>query len=558
MIGTIRKHSALLWWTIIPLTIISFVWYMGSAPSRSGRGGAGGGNDFGRIYGKTVTQENYEAARDDYYLYHWLHFGGVWPDKDPNLSKSELERQIFFRLLLIRKAENLGIQVGDDAVVVAANEMLRSIGRNGQPVPMDSFIKQVLTPENLTDADFERFVRHDLALQELIGVIGVPGELVTHQEAEGFYNREHQEISAQVIFFSASNYLSQVTTTPEAVAQFYTNFLAAYRLPERVAVNYVAFETTNFLEQAKAEWAKTNFEEYVDAAFRQNGLSAFPGAKTEADAKSQIRETLIQRRAQADAGAQANEFATVLFAMDPPKAENLNVVAKQKGLTVRTTAPFAADFGPTEFLAPADFTKAAFQLSAEVPLAEPVAGTDAVYLLALAKQLPSEIPPLDQIRARVVSDFQFRSAAQMAQNKATNFVHNLQTQMTAGHTFASVCVAAGLTPETLPAFSLGTQDLPALGNRAELNQIKQAAFTTPVGHASDFVQTGDGGFVLYVQSQLPVDEAAKNVAMPQFLAQLRRARENEAFNQWLTIEANRELRNVPMLQSQAAPDSSAN
>jgi hypothetical protein len=267
---------------------------------------------------------------------------------------------------------------------------------------------------------------------------------------------------------------------------------------------------------------------------------------------------LIQRRALADAREQANEFASVLFAMDPPKAENLNVVAKQKGLAVRTTAPFAADFGPTEFLAPADFTKKAFELSSDVPLAEPVVGTDAIYLIALARQLPSEIPPLDEIRARVVGDFQFRSAALLAQSKATNFVHNLQTQMTAAHTFASVCVASGLTPETLPPFSLSTQELPELGNRAELNQIKQAVFTTPVGQASDFVQTSDGGFVIYVQSLLPVDEAVKNADMPQFLAQLRRSRENEAFNQWLTIEANRELRSVPMLQQQVTADPSAN
>jgi hypothetical protein len=547
MIGTIRKHSALLWWTVIPLVIISFVLYMGSAPTRSGRGGGGGGSDFGRIYGRPVTQENYEAAKDDFFLYHWLHFGGEWPDKDPSLSKVELERQIYFRLLLNRKADSLGIQIGDDAAVAAANEMLRTLGRNGQPVPMDTFIKQVLTPENLTDADFERFIRHDLALQQLIGVVGVPGQLVTHQE-----------ISAQAVFFSASNYLSQVTNTPEAVAQFYTNFLAAYRLPNRVQVNYVAFETTNFLAQAKAEWAKTNFEEYVDAAFRQNGLGAFPGAKTEDDAKAQIRETLIQRRALADAREQANDFANVLFAMDPPKAENLDVVAKQKGVVVRTTAPFAADFGPSEFPAPADFTKAAFQLSPEVPLAEPVVGPDGIYLIALARQLPSEIPPLDQIHARVVGDFQNRSAALLAQKQATNFMVTLKVRMAVGQSFASACVAAGFTPETLPPFSLSTQELLVLGNRAELNQIKQAVFTTPVGQASEFVQTSDGGFVVYVKSLLPVDEAAKNADMPQFLAQLRHARENEAFNQWLTIEANRELRNIPFLQQQAAADQPAN
>ncbi len=546
MIGTIRKHSALLWWTIIPIVIISFVSYMGMAPTRSGRGGAGG-NDFGTIYGHTVTQENYQTARNDFFLYYSMHYG-EWPDKNANLSKSELEREIYVRLLLSRKADSLGIQVSDEATVAAAKEMLRSIGRNGQPVPMDSFIKQVLTPAGLTDADFERFVRDDLALQQLIGVVGLAGQLVTPQDAGDFYNREHQEISAQAVFFSASNYLSQVTSTPEAVGQFYTNFLAAYRLPDRVQVNYVAFEATNYLAQAKAEWAKTNFEEYVDATFRQNGLTAFPGAKTEDDAKVQIREALIKRRALADAREKANDFANVLFAMDPAKAENLNVVAKQKGIVVHTTAPFAADYGPEEFLAPAAFTKAAFTLNSDVPLAEPVVGPDGIYLLALARQLPSEIPPLEQIRARVASDFQFRSAALLALNKGTNFARALVGQLAAGRSFAAVCVAAGLVPQNLPAFSLSTTALPELGERAELNQLKQAAFTTPPGRASEFMQTSDGGFVIFVQSLLPMDEAEKNAAMPQFLAQLRRTRENEAFNEWLTVEASRELRRVPILQ----------
>jgi hypothetical protein len=480
-----------------------------------------------------------------------LHYG-EWPDKNPNLSKTELEREIFVRLLLDRKADSLGIKVSDDAAVAAANDLLRSIGRNGQAVPMDTFLTQVLTPAGLTDADFARFVHHDLALQQLIGVMGLPGQLVTPQEAAGFYDREHQEISVQAVFFSASNYLSQVTATPDAVAEFYTNYLAAYRLPDRVQVNYVAFETSNFLAQAKAEWAKTNFEEYVNAAFRQNGLAAFPGAKTEDDAKAQIRETLIKRRALADARDQANDFANVLFAMDPPKAENLAVVARQKGLTVRTTTPFAADYGPAEFSAPADFTKKAFELTPDVPLAEPVVGADGIYLIALAKQLPSEIPPLEQIRARVAGDFKFRSAALLALNQGTNFVRTLQDQMAAGKSFASICAAAGLTPQTLPPFSLSTPELPGFSDRDELSQLKQAAFTTPTGRASGFVQTSDGGFVVYVQALLPVNEATKNADLPQFLAQLRRTRENEAFNEWLTVEANRELRNVPILQQTAA------
>ena len=95
-----------------------------------------------------------------------------------------------------------------------------------------------------------------------IQTIGLAGALITPQEAAAIYQREHQELSAQIVFFSASNYLVvRSPVTPEAIAQFYTNYLAEYRLPDRVQVNYVEFKVTNFLAQAKAEWAKTNFDD---------------------------------------------------------------------------------------------------------------------------------------------------------------------------------------------------------------------------------------------------------------------------------------------------------
>ena len=40
--------------------------------------------------------------------------------------------------------------------------------------------------------------------------MGLTGELITPQEAAAVYQREHQELSAQIVFFSASNYLASV------------------------------------------------------------------------------------------------------------------------------------------------------------------------------------------------------------------------------------------------------------------------------------------------------------------------------------------------------------
>jgi len=46
------------------------------------------------------------------------------------------------------------------------------------------------------------------------------------------------------------------------------------------------------------------------------------------------------------------------------------------------TAPFAAKFGPEEFTAPEGFIKSAFALSPDEPFAGPIAGPNAVYVIA--------------------------------------------------------------------------------------------------------------------------------------------------------------------------------
>jgi parvulin-like peptidyl-prolyl isomerase len=548
MIGTIRKHSGWLWFVIIAATVISFI-YWGAGPSRMGGGGGGrvASVDFGTIYGHKVTQQAFIDARNDFDLFYWFR-SGEWPEKNANFSEPELEREVYIRLMLAQKANDLGIYVGNDEVVTAANEMLRSLGRNGQAVPLSEFVKQVLQPRRLTAQDFENFVRQYLVFEQLQQAIGLTGELITPQEAAAAYQRDHQELSAQIVFFSASNYLSSVTVTPAAVAQFYTNFLAEYRLPDRVQVSYVAFEVTNYLAQARAEWARTNFDELVGAYFRQVGEN-YRNSKSPAEAKDKIREELIRDRAGNDARKDANDFANAFFNIDPAKPENLATAARQKGLPVHVTTPFADKFGPEEFTAPPGFTKAAFALSPDAPFAGPIAGPNAVYVIAFDKQLPSEIPPLDQIRERVTQEYQWREATLLARRTGTNFVRTL-TGMTADRGFASLCVAAGLEPQVLPAFSLSTPELPELGERTDLNQLKQAIFTTPVGKTSDFEATRDGGFIVYVQSRLPVDQAKMNSDLPQYLAGFRRQRQNEAFSQWVNLEANRQLRSTPVFRQQ--------
>ena len=533
------------------ITAVTFVFW--GVPSNTRNGGGRVSGDYGSIYGRKITPEAFYSAEREVYLDYFFKTGG-WPDKNPNISKRDLDEQIYVHLMLVQKAEDLGIYISDATTAAAAIQVLRSLGRNGQAVPMDVFNKQILQPEGLTAGDFKNYIRHDLAFGQLRKALGLAGEFVTPQEAAAVYERRYQELSVETVFFSASNYLASVVMTPATVAQFYTNHLAEYRLPDRVQVSYVAFEATNFQAEAEQKLSKTNLNDQVEAAYTQYGGNIFPEAKTPEEKKTRIREALILEQALADARRQANEFANAVFSQEPVRPENLDVIAKQKGLTVRVTAPFSREHGPKEFTASGNFIKAAFNLTADEPLAGPVVGSDAVFVLAFNEQLPSEIPPLDTIRSRVTQDCQFYEATLLARIAGTNFVHALTNDLAGGKSFASVCVAAGLHPEVLPPISLSTQELPEVGDRADLNQLKQTVFSTPLGKAGPFVQTGAGGFIVFVQFQLPMDQAAMNTGLPRFAATLREQRQTEAFYQWLNLEANRQLRSTSLFREPSVPD----
>ncbi len=542
MIGTIRKHSAWLWYVIAGLTIISFVWFMGSGPARNNRAGSNNTGGYGTIYGHEITPEAYENARREFFMYYWLQHG-QFPSQREGVTEADIRRESYIRLLISEKAKTLGVSVSDDAVTTAAAEILRSLGRNNQSMPMDQFVQRVLTPENLTVVDFQNYLRSDLAIQQTIMALGLPGALIAPQEAAQLYDREYQEVSAQAVFFSYSNELSKVTVTPEAVQDFYTKNQAEYREPDRVKVSYVAFELTNFLAAALEKIGKTNLDSQVETIIRQQGIDAVPGAKTAEEAKAKIREFFLRKGEIEAASKQANDFATTLYAMTPAKAENLATVAKQKGLAVQTLAPFAKGF-PPEGLTDS-FVTAAFSLSADQPFSEMVSGTDALYLIALDQQIPSAVPTLEQIRSRVSADFRAVTAQNLARNAGMIFQSNVNAQVTAGKTFAQAAVAAGATPTLLKPFSLSSGEIPEAGARAEIGALKQAAFTTPIGKVSTFFPASGGGFVLSPQNLEPVDPAKKSAALPQFLAQVRRARQNQAFNQWLQTEV-RELHDTPV------------
>lgn len=545
MFGTIRKHQTWLWVIIIAVIIVSFVVFFspytqmdtGRAPVR-----------LGSIYGDPVTEEEYVQGQRDVALQYFFMSGGRWPDEDARQMGFDIDRETFQWLLLQHKARELDIHVASDTVAQMARDMTGSFQRVGVSTPQ-AFIKQVLEPRGYTASDFERFLRRYLAIQQLMAVVGISGKLVPPEDLNAFYARERQELQTQAIFISSSNYLNQVTVTPEVLGQFFTNRLAEYRIPERVKVRYVEFPISNYLAKAEAELSKTNFAENVDLMIQRLGTNFTQFGATPEEAKERIRQDMIRSRALPDVRREAAAFANELFDIEPMNPDNLAAVAEKRGLAVKETEPFDRRTGPPGLEVSQAFATAAFALNpTNEPFAGPLVGDESVYVIAYAARLPTELPLLEQVQAKVEQDFRQAQASSLAFGQAITAHQAITNAMAQGKDFATAAREANVTPEPLPPFSLSTRTLPAVEGRMSLGDLKQMAFSTEVGKLSPAERTSDGAVMLYVESKLPVDETRRATEMPAFARNVRQSRQNEAFNQWFGKEAVQGLRDVPLAQ----------
>jgi len=556
MFGTIRKHQTWLWAVIITLTIISFVVFF-SPYSRLNANQRSAGN-FGSINGEKITAEELQHVREEVYLEYFFMSGGNWLTSEAEAKKMgfDVEQRMYGRLLLIQKMKQFGVDVSGEVAAQYANEMLRPLAQRANLPSSQAFYTQALKPRGFQLEDFDRFIRHELGIQELIATVGLSGKLVSPQEVQSLYVREHQEMSTEVVFFSASNYLASVAVTPEAVGRFYTNQMANYRLPERVQVAFVKFALSNYT--ATAEKDVTNLNEIVEANYQRLGTNY-----TAEEAKAKVREEVLRPRELAEARKEAGALAHAVFATIPedsnalPNPGNFEAVAKTNGLSVTITPPFDREEGPRGLNVGPEFVKAAFSRTPAEPFSEPILGRDAVYVMALLRRLPSEVPTLETIRDQVAADYKLTQAADLARRAGAEFAQTLSKAMADGKTFTTAAEAARLKAIQLPPFSLSSQEVAGTEEHISLNGrggLKELAFSTSPGKVSGFRPTSQGGVILFVKALLPIDEAKMKADLPGFAAYVRQSRQREAFEAWYRKEADRGLRDTPLYRpAQPAP-----
>lgn len=538
MFAGFRKYQKWIWIVAIIVVIPSFViFFSPDARWRRERRAA----ELGSIEGKPITPEEYLSARAEAYLSFFFRHG-QWPDKSDATRQFgfDEERETYGRLLMLAAIRKMNIHVSpESAAKLAAEFFQRVAGTNAPPKQVyEALYQRILRPNGLTKADFERYIRNEAAIFHLVSIAGLPGRLVTPQEAESLYRYENQEVLVDVVFFSASNFLANVAEPDDGtLSQFFTNNMANYRLKERVQVAYVKFEMTNYLAEADQQLAKiTNLTQQLREVYLKRGTNFYKDENgkvlSEQEALERIKKEYREGLALESAQKKAFEFLSKI----PENAltlPNFLSTAASNNLTVQYTEPFD-ESGPDNLRVPESFTKIAFSMTKAEPISmNPIVAEDGVYVIALRERFESTIPPLTVIKDKVIQDYKRSQAIDMAHTRGRIFYASLTNSLAMKKSFSEICLESKFTPISLPPFSRSTRALENMSLPVSLNEIKRYAFDLEPGEVSQFIPTREGGMIIYMRSKLPIDEQKMKKELPQYIASIQQSRIYEAADLWL-------------------------
>jgi hypothetical protein len=238
-------------------------------------------------------------------------------------------------------------------------------------------------------------------------------------------------------------------------------------------------------------------------------------------------------------------------------------LAKAKGLTVKTTAPFDEKDGSKEIDVQAKSLHVLFSLRENDPddkdrsllyAPSPILGsTNAVFVAGLEQRIPSQLQSLAEVHDAVVRDYRADKSMELARAAGEKFTAAAQAGLVQGQSFDAVCADENATPETLPVFTLNTPSIPAITNKTEFTHLQETAYNLMTGQPSKFTPTEDGGYVVYVKQRLAVDEAKMREELPAYLTKMREQRQIASYEEWFSREMQLHL--VPAAEMRNQPSS---
>jgi len=487
MMKFLRSQSQTVLVVVLGVIGLGFLFY-GNAGNLLTTAGGHASNDYGRIDGEDLSVADlYDAVRNtrDSIIIH----GQSERLSQPGAA-AQLAQEAWGQLLLLREADRLHIAISDKELVDYI-QSLPVFQKNGvySPEVYESRMAELKNTLHVTadagvdatantKAIFETVLRNDLRTEAVSKALFATVRS-SARDVSSQYEKYYGPATVSFVSFDPKTFVATAQVTPSDIEAEYKAHPEnpAYRTKEKRKVDYVLFLLPP--DQAK-----------------------LPDAQ-----KAAAKDALGQKALDFALAFQPEPSATGESTPPPP---DFMAEARKRGLAPATTDFFTADTPPANVPPSPAFNNAAFSLAKDNTISKVVELDNGVAVLHLVEIQPSDLRPLDEVKADIQKQLQQTKGLQAAQITAQVMAQALKSTVAKDADFKVAAAGMKLKVETLPTFvpyqvltsktPPGDPRLPTLAYA--ITSLKQGQVSDPVP-----VQGEESSLVIHLDNRAPPDPA---------------------------------------------------
>ena len=512
MLTFMRKHAKnWMMKAVLGIIIVVFVFYFGSL--QSGRQA----EVVAMVGDRAITYNDYRQAYDNLLNYYREQFQGALTDdilKSLNLKGQTLNRLIDSEILL-NEAARMGLTVTDDEIRLAITSY-PAFQRDGR---FDlSLYNQLLRYYRMTAEEFEEMKRKELTLSKVERIIREAAK-VSKREVEDLFSAQYGKINLQYVRIGVAG-MTVPEPDRETLEAFYREQGAAFRVPEKIKVRYLAFPASAYSDGDAVP------EERI-IAFYNESKDDFLFQGSDRKPLSAIREEIVKifksRRAMEQVEDQSRKAYETIY-----QERDLSTYGKENGIVVIESEWFPRNAPPEALEGVEDVEMKLASLQKGDP-ATLLRNEKGFYVLEIADINPSYQPPLEDVKKGVLKAYEGEEKRKAAHRKAEEILGKLKE----GEDFGTLAGQRGLAFSETGFFQPATSyQVPGIGDSRELSNAAAALSKgRPFPESPYFVK--DGFFIVRFKERETLDVKTFAENEDQLSKQLLQYKEDEMFLVWL-------------------------
>ncbi|MFH1406876.1 MAG: SurA N-terminal domain-containing protein [Candidatus Omnitrophota bacterium] len=436
------------------------------------RQGDTGPNYAGKLFGKKISIQEFSHYFDEVRIIALLRYGDMFPKILPQLN---LYAQTWERILLVKEAKKLGLKVSNKELVtaIAGIPLFQHKGKFND----DLYERLVQTAFRAKARDFEESIRDTLLMakvqEKIISEVNLTDDMVKEE-----YKKAHEKGRASYILIDPKEFKDQIQPSGDMLKAYYSAHKDDFRKPDQVCIEYIGLDFSK---------------------------------DTESSAKKTIED----------------------ISYEAVETSNLEELSKKYNASYGKTDFFAQNEPIAQLGYRPEITFAAFMLD-ENEISDIIKTQKGYYVIRLIAKKPSYIPGYEEIEDTVRRAYVDSKANELAKQKASAVMAQMQEKLSHGENFASAAglvsaeggYASGVMKTGL--FSRG-EYIKGLG---ESTEFVDALFSIKQNQIAGPAKTAKGYAIVTMDEYVPMDEEAFEKDKEEFRKQITQAKQLEYFNNW--------------------------